>query len=57
MRQIVNRPDTFHLKADDPGFRDHLESWLAAADQWNEPQVDENMIGMICDGTCTAREP
>lgn len=57
MRQIVNRPDTFHLKADDPGFRDHLESWLAAADQWDEPQVDENMIGMICDGTCTAREP
>lgn len=25
MRQIVDRLYTFHLKADDPGFRDHLD--------------------------------
>ena len=57
MRQIVDRLYTFHLKADDPGFRDYLDRWLAVADRWDEPQVDENMIRMIRDGTSTVREP
>lgn len=57
MRQIVDRLYTFHLKADDPGFHDHLDHWLTVAERWDEPQVDENMIEMIPDDTCAVREP
>lgn len=44
MRRIVDRLYTFHLKADDPGFRDHLERWLAVADRWDEPQLDKAFV-------------
>ena len=57
MRQIVDRLYTFYLKADDPGFRDHLDRWLAVAERWDEPKLDENMIEMIRDDTCAVREP
>lgn len=47
MKQIVDRIYTFHLKADDPGFRDHLDRWLAVVDPWDEPEMDENFFDMV----------
>ena len=47
MRQIVDRLYTFHLKADDPGFRDHLDRWLAVADRADEPKLDEVFLSTI----------
>ena len=50
MRQIVNRLYTFHLKADDPGFREHLERWLAVAERLDEPKLDEAFLATITGG-------
>ena len=50
MRQIVNRLYTFHLKADDAGFRDHLDRWLAVAERWDEPKLDESFLATISRG-------
>ena len=50
MRQIVDRLYTFYLKADDPGFRDHLDRWLTLAERWDEPQVDDAFLATITGG-------
>ena len=50
MRQIVDRLYTFHLKADDAGFRDHLDRWLAVAERWDEPKLDEAFLATIAGG-------
>lgn len=50
MRQIVDRLYTFHLKADDPGFRDHLDRWLTVAERWDEPKLDESFLATISRG-------
>lgn len=50
MRQIVDRLYTFHLKADDAGFRDHLDRWLAVAERWDEPKLDEAFLATIIGG-------
>lgn len=50
MRQIVDRLYTFHLKADDAGFRDHLDRWLAVAGRWDEPKLDEAFLATIAGG-------
>ena len=50
MRQIVDRLYTFHLKADDAGFRDHLDRWLAVAERWDEPKLDESFLATISRG-------
>ena len=47
MRQIVDRLYTFHIKADDPEFRDHLDRWLAVAERWNEPQFDKAFVEIV----------
>lgn len=47
MRQIVNRLYTFHIKAEDTGFRDHLDRWLAVAERWDEPKLDEAFLATI----------
>ena len=50
MRQIVDRLYTFHLKADDQGFRDHLDRWLTVAERWDEPKLDESFLATISRG-------
>lgn len=50
MRQIVDRLYTFHLKADDAGFRDHLDRWLAVAERWDEPKLDEAFLATMIGG-------
>ncbi|MDP5306336.1 hypothetical protein [Paracoccus spongiarum] len=50
MRQIVDRLYTFHLKADDAEFRDHLDRWLAVAGRWDEPKLDEAFLATIAGG-------
>ena len=50
LRQIVRWLYTFHLKADDAGFRDHLDRWLAVAERWDEPKLDEAFLATIIGG-------
>ena len=50
MRQIVDRLYTFYLKADDPGFRDHLDRWLTLAERWDEPKLDDAFLATITGG-------
>ena len=45
MRDVVNRLYTFHLKSDDPVLRAEIERWMAVASRWDEPEVDNQMIG------------
>jgi hypothetical protein len=45
MRDIVNRLYTFHLCADDPRLWAEIERWMAVAGQWEEPEIDQRMIG------------
>ncbi|WP_254660308.1 hypothetical protein [Ketogulonicigenium vulgare] len=47
MQQIVDRLYTFHLKADDSGFRDHLDRWLAVAERWDEPHLDKAFVEFV----------
>ena len=47
MRQIVDRLYTFHIKAEDAGFREYLERWLAVAERWDEPKLDEAFLATI----------
>ena len=44
MRQIVNRLYTFHLMADDPGLRDTINRWVAAAGAWDDPEIDQGLL-------------
>ncbi|WP_299912239.1 hypothetical protein [uncultured Paracoccus sp.] len=45
MRDIVNRLYTFHLCADDPKLQAEIEKWMAVAGKWDEPEIDQRMIG------------
>jgi len=45
MREIVNRLFTFHLRRDDPSFRDHLDRWMTASDRWDNPTLDTAFSG------------
>ena len=45
MREIVNRLYTFHLCADEPGLQDEIERWMTVAGPWDEPEIDQRMIG------------
>ena len=45
MRQIVNRLYTFHLKADGPGLRETIDRWAAAAGAWDDPEIDQGLLG------------
>src|SRR5690606_19854915 len=49
MRDIVNRLYTFHLCADEPGLQAEIDRWMAVAGKWDEPEIDQRMIG--CRGT------
>lgn len=45
MRDIVNRLYTFHLCADEPGLQAEVERWMTSAAKWDEPEIDQRMIG------------
>lgn len=45
MRDIVNRLYTFHLCADDPKLQAEIEKWMAVAGKWDEPEIDQRMVG------------
>ena len=47
MRQIVNRLYTFHLMADDPGLREMIDQWAAAAGAWDDPEIDQGLLGKV----------
>lgn len=45
MRDIVNRINTFHLCADEPGLQAEIDRWMTVAGKWDEPEIDQRMIG------------
>lgn len=45
MRDIVNRLYTFHRCADDPKLQAEIEKWMAVAGKWDEPEIDQRMVG------------
>jgi len=49
MRDIVNRLFTFHMRRDDPSFRDHLDRWMAAAGKWDNPTLDTAFLAAVAE--------
>ena len=47
MRQIVNRLYTFHLMTDDPRLRETIDRWAAAAGAWDDPEIDQGLLGAV----------
>ncbi len=45
MRDIVNRIYTFHLCADEPGLQATIKRWMAVAGNWDDPEIDERIVG------------
>ena len=45
MRDIVNRLYTFHLCAEEPGLQAEIERWMKVAGKWDEPEIDQRLIG------------
>jgi hypothetical protein len=45
MRDIVNRLYTFHVYADAPGVKAAIARWMAVAARWDEPEIDQRMLG------------
>ena len=41
IREIVNRLYTFHLKGNDPDFRNVINKWAPIAQKWDEPELDD----------------
>lgn len=49
MRDIVNRLFTFHMRRDDPSFRDHLDRWMTAAGKWDNPTLDTAFLAAVAE--------
>ncbi|WP_444451404.1 hypothetical protein ACTTAI_00360 (plasmid) [Rhodobacter capsulatus] len=47
MREIVDRLFTFHMRRDDPSFRDHLDRWMAASNKWDNPVLDKAFLDAV----------
>ncbi|AOZ71262.1 hypothetical protein LPB142_18010 (plasmid) [Rhodobacter xanthinilyticus] len=47
MREIVERLFTFHMRRDDPSFRDHLDRWMAASNKWDNPVLDKAFLDAV----------
>lgn len=45
MRDVVNRLYTFQLYAGNPAMQAEIEKWLSVAGKWDEPQIDNRMLG------------
>ena len=45
MRDVVNRVYTFQLHAGNPAMQAEIEKWLSVAGKWDEPQIDNRMLG------------
>ena len=47
MRGIVDRLFTFHMRRDEPSFRDHLDRWMTASDKWDNPTLDTAFLDAV----------
>lgn len=45
MRDVVNRLYTFQLHAGNPTLQATIEKWMSVAGNWDEPQIDDHMLG------------
>ncbi len=49
MREVVNRLYTFHMRRDDPSFRDHLDRWMTASNKWDNPVLDTAFLEAVAE--------
>lgn len=49
MREIVDRLFTFHMRRDDPSFRDHLDRWITASNRWDNPVLDTAFLEAVAE--------
>ena len=49
MREVVNRLYTFHMRRDDPAFRDHLDRWMTASIKWDNPVLDTAFLEAVAE--------
>jgi hypothetical protein len=49
MREVVNRLYTFHMRRDDPSFRDHLDRWMTASNKWDDPVLDTAFLEAVAE--------
>lgn len=49
MRGIVNRLFTFHMRRDDPSFREHLDRWMTASNKWDNPVLDTAFLEAVAE--------
>lgn len=47
MRDIVSRLFTFHVRSDDPGFREGLDHWMAVVGKWDDPVLDQAFLDAV----------
>ena len=47
MRQVVNLIYTFHVKFDDPRFQAMLGFWQTSIRNWDEPELDTDLMTML----------
>lgn len=47
IKQIVNRIYTFHMLGDDFEFRANLDQWVAIAEKWDEPEIDQAFVATL----------
>jgi hypothetical protein len=45
MRDVVNRLYTFQLHAGNTALQAEIEKWMSIAGKWDEPQIDNRMLG------------
>jgi hypothetical protein len=44
-RDVVNRLYTFQLHAGNPTLQAKIGKWMSVAGKWDEPQIDDRMLG------------
>ena len=47
IKQIVNRIYTFHMLRDDFEFKASFDQWVAIAEKWDEPEMDQDFIARL----------
>jgi hypothetical protein len=40
IKDIVNRLYTFHMQVDDPEFQAWVDRWVAIAEKWDDPELE-----------------
>ena len=49
MRGIIDRLFTFHVRRNDPSFRDCLERWMIASNTWDSPVLYTAFLNAVAE--------